>query len=112
MRRTAVDALRDLLEANGEILRLATKDRVELFLFNAQSVDALDQTKSKLLRYPSSGRVMSISRPVFFEDALCGVDLFLVPYTASPTYVSERFVERVRSTGLVGLEFEKVWSSP
>jgi hypothetical protein len=111
MRRSAVDALRDLLEANGEVLPLATDDGLELFVLNARTVDALDEARSSLLRFPSTNRIMRIQRPAFVPSAVEGVDVFRLPYRAMPTYVSDRFVERVKSAGLKGLEFDAVWSA-
>jgi hypothetical protein len=105
MRRSAVDALRDLLDANGEVLPLSTTDGVELFVLNARVVDALDEARSSLRRFPSSGRIMSIDKPVFVPSAIEGRDLFRLPHRAMPTYVSERFVERVREAGLKGIDF-------
>lgn len=110
MRRSAVDALRDLLEANGELLPLSTEDGVELFVLNAQVIDALDEANSVLWRFPGTNRIMDIKKPAFLGSKLEGVDLFRVPHRAMPTYVSERFVERVQAAGLRGLVFEKVWS--
>jgi hypothetical protein len=38
MRRRAVDALRDMVVANGEILPLHTDDDVELYVFNVRAI--------------------------------------------------------------------------
>ncbi|MEM9493164.1 MAG: DUF1629 domain-containing protein, partial [Myxococcota bacterium] len=53
-------------------------------------------------------RIMDIERPAFIESAVRGLDIFRLPYRAMPTYVSQGFVDRVASAGLVGLEFDKV----
>lgn len=53
---------------------------------------------------------MRIRKVAFVASAIEGVDLFRLPHRASSTYVSERFVERVRTAGLRGLVFNKVWS--
>jgi hypothetical protein len=111
MRRRAVEALRDILDAHGEILPLATDDGVELFAFNARMVDALDEARSTVERFPDSNRIMWIKKVEFIESAIRGLDMFRLPRRSSPTYVSQRFVDRVNAAGLVGLEFDKVWSS-
>lgn len=111
MRRKAVDALRDVLEANGEILPLATEDDVELFVYNAGVVDALDEARSTLWRFPESNRIMDLEKPVFFESAIGRRAIFKLPLRASPTYVSEEFVHRVKLARLLGLVFNRVWSS-
>ena len=111
MRRRAVDALRDILDAHGEILPLATDDDVELFAFNSLTVDALDEARSTVERFPDSNEIMWIKKIAFIETAIHGLDIFRLPGRASATYVSERFVDRVNAAGLVGLDFETVWAS-
>ncbi|MBN8211520.1 MAG: hypothetical protein J0M09_01210 [Xanthomonadales bacterium] len=111
MRKAAVDALRDILENNGEILPLQTDDGIELFVFNAQTIDALDESKSNIMRLPNTNRIMLVKSPVFFENAIKDLDLFRLPHRASSTYVSDQFVKRVKEAGLRGLTYNKVWSS-
>lgn len=110
MRRNAVDALRDVLSSNGEVLPLSTDDGVELFVFNAHVIDALDEAKSSLTTFPGTNRIMRIKKAVFIASSIDGVDLFRLPHRASPTYVSARFVERVEALGLRGLNFRYIWS--
>lgn len=50
---------------------------------------------------------MLIERVAFVQSAIEGLDLFRLPHRSTPTYVSERFVERVKSAGLRGLIFNK-----
>lgn len=108
MRKNAVDALQNILEENGEILPLNTDDGVELSVLNAQVVDALDEAKSSIMRLPTTNKILLIKKPVFFEDAIKGLDLFRLPHRASSTYVSERFVKKVKDAKLRGLIFNKV----
>jgi hypothetical protein len=110
MRRTAVDTLRDVLEAHGEILPLATEDDVELFVLNARVVDALDEARSSLMKFPGTNRIMRIKKVAFVDSRIRDLDMFRLPHRASSTYVSDRFVQRVKSAGLRGLKFNKVWS--
>jgi hypothetical protein len=110
MRLAAVDALRDILDANGEVLPLSTDDGVELFVLNARVTDALDEAKSSLMKFPGTNRIMRIKEVAFVASKIEGVDLFRLPHRASSTYVSERFVQRVKAAGLRGLVFNKVWS--
>ena len=111
MRKQAILALRDILDTHGELLPLVTDDDAELFAFNARTVDALDETRSSIVRFPDSNRVMDIEQVAFVDSKIRGLDIFRLPYRAMPTYVSEYFVNRVNDAKLVGLEFEKVWSS-
>lgn len=111
MRKRAVLALRDILDAHGELLPLVLPDGVELQAFNARTVDALDEPQSNIMRVPNTNRIMYIKRVAFIEANIRGLDIFRLPHRASPTYVSQRFVDRVESAELVGLEFDRVWSS-
>jgi hypothetical protein len=111
MRRRAVESLQDILDAHGETLPLATEDGTELFVFNARIVDALDETRSSVMKFPGTNRIMRIKQVAFIASAVRGLDIFRLPHRASSTYVSDRFVDRFNATGLVGLEFIEVWSS-
>ena len=111
MRRRAVDALSDMLEAGGEILPLATDDGVELFVLNVTRVlDVLDEEHSTIDRFEDSGQIMFIEAAAFHEDLVRGVDFFKLPGRACGIFVGERFIERVRAAGLVGLDFPLAWS--
>ena len=109
MRRTAVDALRDILDVNGELLPLVTDDGVELFVLNARVTDALDIAKSSLMMFPGTQRILRVKKVAFVTSAIDGRDLFRLAHRASSTYVSDRFVNRVREANLCGLVFNKVW---
>ena len=109
-RRPALGELETMLLSYGELLPLACPEP-NLVIFNVTRVlDALDEQASGILRF-TNGRIMRIIRPVFRPDVISGSDIFKIPnLRVSPTYVSERFVERVRAAGLRGLVFNKVWS--
>jgi hypothetical protein len=109
-RRHALGELEALLLSYGELLPVACSE-ADLVIFNATRVlNALDEQASGIERL-SSGRIMRITRHVFRPEVISGVDIFKIPnLRVSPTYVSERFVERVKATGLRGLIFNKVWS--
>lgn len=111
LRATAVDAMRDIWEANGEILPLSEVRGEELFAFNSQAIDALDEENSEIVRFKSSGRIMDVPKPVFYADKLEGVDIFHRPGAPSVQYVNQRFVDAVRENGLRGIVFKKCWKS-
>jgi tetratricopeptide (TPR) repeat protein len=110
MREKARDLLEDIFNQNGEILPLETDDDVKLFVFNCQVINALDEERSDLERF-KDGRIMWINKYEFIKSKLLNTDMFRIPLRASSIFVSERFVERYKSAGLVGLEFEEVWDS-
>jgi hypothetical protein len=107
----AVDALRDILEPNGELLPLNVEGGSTLFAFNSKVIDALDETNSLIKRIPGTNKIMQIKKPVFIESKIQGLDIFRLPHRASVTYVSEHFVKRVKAAGLKGLTFTKVYDS-
>jgi hypothetical protein len=109
-RRHALGALEALLLSYGELLPVACSEP-NLVIFNATRVlDALDEQASGTLRF-TDGRIMRVTRHVFRPEVVAGVDVFKIPnLRVSPTYVSDRFVERAKSAGLRGLSFDKVWS--
>ncbi len=108
----AVEALRDLLEGNGEILP-TTCEGDQLFFFNVTKViDALDESNSEVIRFDHIPEVMRIERYTFFVEALTQAVIFKIPqFRTGRVYVTDLFVERVKSTGLRGLGFPRLWST-
>ena len=111
MRRSALDALRDVLDAYGEVLPLHTDDEVELFVLNIRVViDALDVERSEIERIPNTD-IVAVQEHVFIESALQGVEMFRVPLVPHNIYFTDLFVERVKKLKLKGTDFIKLWSS-
>lgn len=106
----AVNALADLLRGNGELLPVTCHGE-GFFLFNVtRVVDALDETNCEVERFPD-GRIMFIDRHSFFQEKLVGINIFKVPQLVlEDVFITDLFVERVRSAGLRGFEFRLVWS--
>lgn len=107
LRQKAVSALNDILIRNGELLPLIDETGIELFVFNANVVDALDLSKSSVLKFPYTDRIMRVMKYAFLPDRIAEKDIFRLPFRSSPTFVSERFIEVYKAQGLVGLEFEE-----
>lgn len=108
-RQRAIDALRPLLEANGELLPLSCDD-ADLWTYNPTHVlDALDVSASETKRF-GDGRIILIDRHVFRPEFIQGVEIFkLSCLRVSPTFVGKAFVDAWKSARLRGLEFTKVW---
>ncbi|MBK9260186.1 MAG: hypothetical protein IPM54_10160 [Polyangiaceae bacterium] len=112
LRRSAVDVLRDMLEAHGELLPLQDEGGVELYVLNLRAVDdALDEPRSSVNYVGGTDRISRIKKPVFIPSAVEGVDIFKLRRKLSQIYFSDRFVARVKAAKLKGLNFTKVWSS-
>ena len=111
MRRSALDALREVLDAYGEVLPLHTDDDVELFVLNIRVViDALDVERSEIRTIPETD-IVNVRQHVFIESALQGVEMFRVPLVPHNIYFTDLFVERVKKLKLKGTDFIKLWSS-
>lgn len=109
----AVEALADLLAPCGELLALDT-DEGDYALLNVTAViDALDVERSDLVRLKRSGKITAVRRYVLRSDRLGDAAVFKLPQLVrSHAYVTDRFVERVRAAGLVGLGLREVWPGP
>ena len=108
-KRAVIERLGKILKQYGELLPVVCPE-AELLIFNpTRVVDALDEQASSVLRF-SGGRIMLVDRYVFRAEAIANVDIFKIPnLRVSPTFMSERIVELWRTTGLQGLDFNKVW---
>jgi hypothetical protein len=108
LRPRAVSALRDLCLQAGELLPLTCID-ADLVAWNVTTVvNALDQEKSKVLRFPS-GRVMSIKQARFKPEVVDGLVAFRIPEVRTSIFVGSALVERVKEAGLTGTRFKEVW---
>jgi hypothetical protein len=109
MRENALIELRSLIEPFGEILPLIADDETQLYAANVSVIDALDEEHSAIERIPGTNRIMTITRIAFREPMVRDVDIVRLPHRASPTYVSQRFVDATNAANLEGLEFIPVW---
>lgn len=107
--RRAVTALRDILEENGELLPVTIVGE-EYFVFNAtRVVDAFDEENSNFHCY-DDGRIFMIDHHSFFPRKLAGLIMFKIPQFRRDVYVTDTFVERVKTAGLKGFWFPLLWS--
>lgn len=106
----AVEALRDLLEPNGEILPLTCPDG-EYYAYNVLTVlDAFDEEHSECRRF-TSGDIMHVAQYAFFGEPLVGATIFkLTRLRRSRNMVTDAFVKRVTGAGLTGFWFVPLWS--
>jgi hypothetical protein len=108
----AVEALRDLLEKNGELLPLSS-ELGRYYAYNVTTVaDVLDRKKADAV-YSADGRsAMWIKRYAFCASRLKGLTIFRIPEDDWAPYVTDEFVARAEQHGLDGLDFAKVWPLP
>ncbi|OHV69416.1 hypothetical protein LCM4577_22780 [Mesorhizobium sp. LCM 4577] len=108
LRRPAVDALADALRPYGELVALRGE---EVWLLNVTHViDALDEARSQIVRF-YDGDILAIERYAFDAEKIGTAEVFKLPMRASPVFVDDVFVERVRKAGLRNVSFEPVWTS-
>ena len=110
----AVDALRDFLKPNAEVLPLSSPIG-SYYLINVTTVaDVLNWRKSDITWFTGHKPVsaVNIERHQFFAKKLKGRSIFRIPEMANVIYVTEEFVRRVREHGLNGFDLVKVWPLP
>lgn len=112
--RRAVDALRDMLEPNGELLPLVSSVG-EYFAFNVTTVaDVLDHQRSDIEWFSTGPRDIArhIRRYECIPEKLTGLSIFRLVEKPSSTFVTQVFVDRVRQHGLQGFHFTRLWPLP
>ena len=111
--RRACDALRDLLEPNGELLPLDSKAG-EYYFYNITTViDALDLEKSRCAFWcDTPTTAVDIEFFAFHEERLSGTAIFRIIEQPIYTLVTKMFIDRVGDCELNGFHFEKVWPFP
>lgn len=110
--RRAIDALHDMLEPNGELLPLLY-EHGEYWVYNVRtvvdivnldvSIHSMDET-TRLQYFP----VTEIEHYEIYPERLHGLSIFRMRQDPSGTYVTQPFVDRVRSAGLRNFVFEKI----
>jgi hypothetical protein len=110
--RKAVTAMSDLLEANGELLPIMISGE-EFFLFNVtRIIDSVDVSRSKIFWSDDETEVLDIDVHVFFPERLEDAVIFKIPQLPTwEIYVTDTFVDRVKSARLKGFWFPLIWST-
>jgi hypothetical protein len=110
----AVQALRQLLEAGGELLEVRHKNGPYFALIVTKQTEALDVRKAEIRWFSDAVRVRArdIKRFEFTKSKLHGLSIFSLKQTPRFTLVTEQFKQRVEAAGLNGFAFTKVWPLP
>lgn len=112
MRPSGLEALRDVLEAHGEILPLSVDGGVEMWVHNVLGVlDAHDVERSHIRRSEASDRSAVIYEHAFLPAVIGDAEMFRTSVDPSRVYFTDRFVERVKRLKLKGTDFVPLWSS-
>jgi hypothetical protein len=112
--RRAVDALRDFLEPNGELLPLVSPVG-EYYAYNVTTVaDILDHERSDIDWFSTAHQVIAleIRRYECIPERLTGLSIFRIVERPASTFVHQVFVDRVRQHRLNGFDFIRLWPLP
>jgi hypothetical protein len=115
----ACEALRDLLEPNGEILPVNCKTGTYVAHNPTSVVDALNRETSDI-KWPDLIRLRKhepiiaeqIKYHDFIPERVAGLSIFRIPEDICDFYVTERFASRVREFDLRGFNLRKLWPLP
>ena len=105
---SAADCLIDLLAPNGELLPMDFLGEPWLAFNVTTIVDVLERSRSELVFFPGTARVMHIDRYAFVPGAIHHA-IFKIPERLAVTLVTEEFKNAVLATKLGGLVFREVW---
>ncbi len=108
----AVSVFGPLLTDAGYLLNtsLPAADHYKIFICE-RLIDALDQERSDLTRFSSSGRVWWLRRYELRAELLQDMHIFRLKHRRNKLFVSDHFVRMVQEHELTGFEFTEVWCS-
>ena len=111
LREDAIACLAPFLDGAGYLLdtTIGADMRYKLFVCERE-IDALDQTRSDLTRFPDGG-VMDVLRYELDPQRLGDADIFRMTHRRAHLFVSERFAAAVERAGLTGFKLVPIWSS-
>ena len=108
--RRALDVLLPHIGNLGQVLPLAFEEAEYSFFNVTNVVDALDEQHTDISRLPS-GRISKIERYAFKPEAVRDQWLFKIPQQPGGfAFVTDQFVDLVKSSGLTGFKFKPLWS--
>ncbi|UUO07557.1 double-CXXCG motif protein [Blastopirellula sp. J2-11] len=110
----AVEALKDFLEPNGELLPIKSKTKTQFFIYNILKVsDALDRKNSEMEFWCDPPTTADgIDHFAFHEAKLQPLSIFRIREEPVMVLVTNTFVDRVHECGLQGFSFRKLWPLP
>jgi hypothetical protein len=107
--RRALEVLLPHIGPFGQALPLDF-DEAEYCFFNVTNViDALDVEASELAFFKDGG-LKRVLRHAFKAEVVREQWIFKIPQWSKSTFVTDRFVDLVKSSGLTGFGFEQLWS--
>jgi hypothetical protein len=110
LRPEAVAALGDLIPETGELLPVAASEDLAIWNVTAFAEGALDLEQSEVTQF-LSGKIMQIKRYEFVPRRIANLETFRIAEAPTELCFSQHFVDRMRRTDLVGLDFRLRWTA-
>ena len=104
----AADALRDLLEPNGELLPIRTPVG-EYFAYNITRVVAALDRPGTDAEWFDNDRIMADRRLAFHPQVVRDLAFFRIPELRTRAFMTDLVAQRVRQTGLTGFDLRPLW---
>jgi hypothetical protein len=109
--RRALDVLLPNIGTLGQVLPLAFEEAEYAFFNITNVVNALDESRSELEHFPSTGRLSRVLRYAFKPEAVRDQLIFKIPQQPGGfAFVTDRFVDIVKANGLTGFGFKLMWT--
>lgn len=106
LRDDTIEALRPLLRPFGEFLPLACSEARLALVHVTNVIDALDEERSEILRFPTSGRIMKIARHEFKHRVVVPPQAFKIPQMPrGAIFLTEDLVRNIDAFGFKGTTF-------
>lgn len=105
----AFNILNPYLKGHTQIFKIKNQDSLFYVINVTDVIDCLDYDKSEIKRFPSSGRVMKVTKYSFIKSKLNNAIIFKLPeFVKTTCYVTEEFKKIVEENKINGFKFEEL----
>lgn len=102
----AIATLANSIHDNSQVFPLVCAERKYSAINVVKLCDVLDEEKSEVKRFRSSGRIMRVLKYSFLSTVGPLPDIFKIPqFPTAQVFVTQNFVDRVYEFNLTGFEF-------
>ena len=114
LNQKSIDKMWHLFSPYSEILPLASYEGTFFIVHVTNVLDCIDYQRSifKKFQNPPENRIMRFIKYAFHIDKIGSNMIFkIIDQPKSDAFVTQEFVDNVRSTDITGFEFKLVWDS-
>lgn len=105
----AFHILSPYLKGHTQIFKIKNQESLFYVINVTDIIDCLDYDKSEIKRFPSSGRVMRVTKYSFIKSKLKNAIIFKLPeFVKTTCYVTEEFKKVVEENHIKGFKFEEL----